>query len=110
MENIVVNGKVYPMWQQFVQKKDEWIGGILTDYGDNFDKNFYNMSEDFPMKTEITDIVLLPSSIDSAMLIFQGKDFDCGSDVQYLGIVVDKDCVGLKFEGFAGHEWSISKI
>ena len=27
-----INGKTYPLWSQFVDKKDEWIGGILEDY------------------------------------------------------------------------------
>ena len=108
MEDIVINGKIYPMWQQFVQKKDEWIKGTLTDLGDKFDKMFYPAGE-FPMETIITDITLTMGSPDSAILIFHGKDFDCGSDSQYLCIIPDKDCEGLKFGGFAGHEWIISK-
>ena len=28
---IEVNGKVYPLWGQFIERKDEWIGGILED-------------------------------------------------------------------------------
>lgn len=35
MGEVIVNGKVYPMWNQFIERKKEWIGGILedTEYG-----------------------------------------------------------------------------
>ena len=29
---LVVNNKQYPLWSQFVERKDEWIGGLLVDY------------------------------------------------------------------------------
>ena len=29
-----INGKVYPLWSQFVEKKQEWVGGTLQDEGD----------------------------------------------------------------------------
>ena len=33
-----VNGKVYPMWGQFVQKQEQWIGGTMEDLGDDWDR------------------------------------------------------------------------
>ena len=29
-----VNGKEYPLWSQFIERKGEWIGGILSDLVD----------------------------------------------------------------------------
>ncbi len=28
---IIINGRRFPMWEQFVHRKAEWIGGTLTD-------------------------------------------------------------------------------
>jgi len=33
-----VNGKEYPLWGQFVERKEEWIGGLLLDEGDSMDR------------------------------------------------------------------------
>jgi len=75
MKDLVVNGKVYPMWQQFVQRQDEWIGGVLED-----------ISLMRFLTTEITGIILRPNGDDSAWFEITGKDFSCGSDVQHLGV------------------------
>ncbi len=69
-----VNGKEYPMWGQFVQKKDKFIGGILEDH-----------DMGMCMKTEIIDITLEPNGKDSAFFSVEGKDFGCGGDVGHLG-------------------------
>ena len=37
MENLI-NGKTYPLWQQFVDKKSEWINGTLEDFPDRIDR------------------------------------------------------------------------
>lgn len=71
-----INGKYYPMWQQFVDRKAEWIGGVLEDH---------DMGE--VLATEITDIDLIPNGETSAMFCIHGKDFDCTFDVQYGGII-----------------------
>jgi hypothetical protein len=79
--DILVNGRVYPMWQQFVHRKDEWIGGILQDLDDD------------PLlggatcpPTEITDVVLRENGSDSAWFEFSGKDYACGFDISVGGI------------------------
>ena len=33
----MINGKYYPLWDQFIIKKAKWIGGILQDEGDQSD-------------------------------------------------------------------------
>lgn len=103
MKNIVINGKVYRMWQQFVHQKEKWVGGTLTDYGDSLDKQI--TPEYFPMKTKITDIKLEANGKNSAFFEITGKDFSCGSDVKELGILANGN-----FHGIIGHEWSISKF
>lgn len=72
----LVNGRHYPLWSQFVENKQRWIGGTL------FDTEY---PED-GLKTEIIDVVLRPSDGDSALFEFIGKDFTCGFDVRHGGI------------------------
>jgi len=72
-----VNGKTYPMWGQFVDKKAEWIGGKLQEID-----NIFGEAD----VTEITDVTLEPNGEESAILTFHGKDYGCGYDVKYSGI------------------------
>ena len=83
MENeaLVINGKHYPMWSQFVEKKHEYIGGTLID------------TEYEPTPTEIVDIILRANGENSAYFEVVGKDFSCGFDVNHGGI---------SFDGFQG--------
>ena len=69
MEELIINGRVYPMWSQFVEKKSEWIGGTL-----------YDIDMGVKNKTTITDIELIPNGDDSALFRVKGEKFDCGFD------------------------------
>ena len=96
---IVVNGRTYPMWSQFIEKKKEWIGGVLED-----------LDMGMSLKTVITDITLLPNGEESAMFHVRGRDFNCGFDVKYGGIGANAPGFqGLTFSGYGGHEWRILK-
>lgn len=112
-----VNGKEYPMWGQFVERQDEWIGGILDDSGDTMDRSL-NLGN---ARTLITGIVLRPNGTDSAYFEILGKDFGCGFDVRHGGIsggvnsnstersnTEDKDG-WLTFSGYGGHSFRIHK-
>ena len=33
-----INGREYPLWEQFVEKQSKWIGGTLQDFGDLMDR------------------------------------------------------------------------
>lgn len=79
----VVNGKRYSMWPQFVHRKQEWIGGTLTDLD----------PETAHASTRITDISFTPNGTDSAMFTVHGENFDCSADVQYLGVEVSRNPV-----------------
>lgn len=68
-----VNGRFYPMWGQFIEKKQQWIGGILEDL-------------ETGISTEIVDISLMPSGLGSAYFKVKGEGFSCGFDVQHGGI------------------------
>lgn len=95
-----VNGKEYPMWGQFVDQKDEWIGGRLREQ---------DMGEE--NETEITDISLEPNGDDSAVFSVSRKDFSCAGDVGYLGIA-GTDEHGeewIPLSGYGGHTWQIKK-
>lgn len=96
---MVVNGKEYPMWSQFVERKEEWIGGGLKD----FDRTFGDIPE-----TSITDIQLLPNGKDSAMFEVVGEDYSCAFDVQHGGITAGEDG-WITFSGYGGHTWRIKK-
>lgn len=80
-----INGKVYPMWSQFIEKKERWIGGHLREF---------DIIMGMGPETEITDVTLKPNGTDSAMITFHGKDYDCGYDVKYVGISGKQDSPG----------------
>lgn len=103
-KELIVNGKHYPLWSQFVERKKEWIGGILEDFGDDMDV----MLGCKPIKTEIIDIALTPNGETSAFFGVGGKDFTCGFDVRVGGIVAGEDD-WLTFSGYGNHKWRIKK-
>lgn len=92
----VINGRTYPLWQQFVDRKDEWIGGTLTD----------PPGED---PTLITDVELKANGTDSAMFSFLGTDYDCGFDVGFGGVTGDHVENGLMFIRSFGGKFSATK-
>lgn len=105
MEDIVVNGKIYPMWQQFVQKKDEWIGGVLQDRDND---PFLGGVTIGP--TVITDVVLRENGKDSAWFEFSGKDYSCGFDVKYGGIGGNQPGNDvLRIQGYGSMAFDVSK-
>lgn len=73
----VINGKVYPMWNQFVEKKETFIGEEMFS-----NEEGGGQSE----STIITDVTLEPNGDDSAMISFIGKDYTCACDVRFCGI------------------------
>jgi hypothetical protein len=99
---MIVNGREYPMWSQFVEKKEQWIGGILEDFGDSMDGHI-----GLPKGNIITDIQLKPNGEDSAYFEVNGTEYDCGGDVQHLGISGRGEEGWLTFSGFMGHTWRI---
>lgn len=105
MKDIVINGKVYSMWQQFVHQQKEWIGGTLEDFGDSMDRGMGAL----PIKTIITGIVLRENGKDSAYFEVNGKDYGCGSDVKYIGITAG-DEGWITLSGYSGHKWRIKKM
>lgn len=90
-----INGKEYPMWSQFVDKKADFIGRDLEDH-------------DMGMiaKTKVTDITLKPNGEDSAFFSVEGEDFGCGFDVGHGGIGAGEDG-WITFYGYGGHTWRI---
>ena len=70
----VINGKTYSLWQQFLDQREEWIGGKLVD------------TELSPMKTVITDVIFEENGGDSAKFGFKGEDFECWFDVKIGGV------------------------
>lgn len=90
-----INGKFYPLWSQFVHRKEEWIGKKLQD----LDGGEIN-------ETIITNITLEPNGEKSAAFSVEGKDFGCGFDVQYGGVTGGEEG-WLTFSGYGGHTWRI---
>lgn len=97
---LVVNGREYPLWSQFVHRKAEWIGGVLEDFGE------YSTTPKY--RTEIVDIELKPNGEKSAYFQVVGKDFTCGFDVQFGGVVGGEDG-HITFSGFHDHTWRIKQ-
>jgi len=92
-----VNGKEYPLWSQFVEREDEWIGGTLI--------------EDGYGETKIEGIELTPNGKDSASFRVKGKDFSCSFDVRYGGISCEPVTVPgeIPFYTAWGDPWRIRK-
>ena len=104
MKEIIINGKMYVMWSQFVKRKNEWIGGQLKDIGDSMDRRLGCGV----VETEITNIKLEPNGDDSAWFEVSGKEFNCGFDTQCCGIQeLGKDWI--VFSGYGGHTWGIKQ-
>ena len=95
---VEINGKEYPLWSQFVERKNEWVGGILED-------------RDMGMVavTEITDIELRPNGEDDAFFEVCGKNFGCGFSTSVGGIGPGSGEAWLNFYGYGGHHWRIKK-
>jgi len=72
---MIVNGRNYGLWGQFVERKEEFIGGTLeeTDGRET-------------ITTKITGIELKPNGDDSAFFQICGEDFSCGFDAQCGGV------------------------
>lgn len=92
---MIINGRMYPLWSQFIERKQEWIGGILEDW----DMGVH-------ATTEIVDIELQPNGPDSAFFRVVGKDFSCGFDVGHGGITNGEEGF-ITFYGYGGHKWRI---
>lgn len=100
---MTVNGKEYPLWSQFIEKKDQWIGGTLEDSGDIMDRHMGAKT----VSTEILDIRLEPNGEDSAYFTVTGKDFSCGFDVRHGGVIGNGKPGWITFSGYMGHTWRI---
>jgi hypothetical protein len=99
---IEINGKQFPLWSQFIERKSEWMGGTLQDMGDDMDVLLGLGS----MTTKITDIDLRANGDDSAYFSVDGENFGCGFDVQYGGIIAGA-AGWITFSGYGGHTWRI---
>jgi len=100
-----INGKVYPFWSQFVDKSNEFKGGVLEDQGDSMDRRIGFK----PSQTIIVLIQLRPNGKDSAFFEVIGQDFTCGFDVQHGGVSAG-DPGWITFSGYGGHLWRIHQI
>lgn len=102
-----VNGKFYNLWGQFVEKQDEFKGGVLEYFGDSMDYMLMKKGT-FPISTKITGIELVPNGETSAMFKILGEDFNCGGDVHYIGIIPGED-PWITFSGYGSHKFRIKK-
>jgi hypothetical protein len=94
---LIINGRTYLLWQQFIDRKAEFIGGVLEDQ---------DMGQ--VASTTITDITLELNGSESAIFGVDGKDFTCAFDVRYGGITGGEEG-WLTFHGYGGHTWRIKK-
>lgn len=104
-----VNGKAYPLWDQFIRGKSKWIGGIIEDFGDSMDRALFG-AEETNNTTKITDITLEPNGKDSAFFEIKGESFCCGFDVHYGGISGNQESGWLTFSGYGGHTFRIKGV
>lgn len=99
-----INGKIYPLWNQFVEQKNKFIGGILQDFGDSMDQYMgCEMAE-----TEIINIILRENGRIDAWFEITGKDFNCGFSTEVGGITGGEDG-WLTFSGYGDHSFRIKQ-
>ena len=85
------------MWGQFVERKEEWIGGKLIE-----------VDGDRTYESEITDIDLTPNGEDSAYFKIHAVGGGCGFDVGHGGIDPQKIVEhGITFGGPMGARFAI---
>lgn len=101
----MVNGRSYPLWSQFVHRKDEWIGGVLEDFGDQMDRI---ISRGMSMSTEIVDISLKENGKEHAWFQIKGKDFTCGFCTS-VGGVKGGETGWITFSGYMDHTFRIKQ-
>ncbi len=101
-----VNGKDYPLWGQFIDKKQEWIGGVLEDFGDSMDRQ---MGIDEKTVATITDITLVPNGEEHAFFEVQTDKGGFGFSTSVGGIGGDQEEPWLAFSGYGGHRFRIKK-
>ena len=89
---IIIDGISYPLWSQFVEKKDEWIGGILRE--DNH-------------STVIRDISLTKES-NAIVFRVTGGTFSCAFNIAYGGAVPSNNNDSISFSAYS-LSFSISK-
>lgn len=106
MKPTYINGRYYPMWQQFVDKKAQFIGQTLVDLGDPIDRAVGGE----PMRTRIEDVTLTANGYTSAMFTIHGEDFNCGFDVRHGGISgLDIPTASIVFSGVLNQVFYIEK-
>lgn len=92
--------KNYPLWDQFIEGKNEWIGGKLTEI----------CSIGGRTETKITDILLENRESDFPVFWVHGEDFSCGFCVKYGGISPNREFQnGISFYSTFGLTFNIQK-
>lgn len=102
--------RIHPLWDQFVARQDEWIGGILEETVDGFPP-LADYQNGLPARTKIVGIELRPNGPDASFFEIIGDKFSCGFSTTVGGI----DCSPgqeegwLGFRGYGGHAFRIRK-
>lgn len=77
MKELIVNGRYYPMWSGFIDKKSQW-------------KRIINVDMGMEAVAELLDIELRPNGEDSAFVTFivkyKGEREEWGADVTTIGV------------------------
>jgi hypothetical protein len=101
---IKLDANSYPVWRQFEEKQNMFIGGVLEDFGDTLVRQNGATS----MQTKILGIKLEANGKDSAFFSVIGENFSCGFDVS-VGEISDVDKEWITFRGVLEHIWRIKK-
>ncbi len=67
--------KVFPLWDQLIDKKEDFIGCVLEDH-----------EPGFPVSTTIVTDIRMDSFNGSSIFVVEGKEFDCSFNVEYGGV------------------------
>lgn len=101
----LVNGKEYPLWGRFIDRKEEWLGGTLEDFGDSFDRRM-GYKGTIAM---ITNITLVPNGEEHAFFEIHTDKGGFGFSTSVGGIGGDQEEPWLTFSGYGGHKFRIKR-
>ena len=95
------------IYEQMVEKKQEWIGGELQELTDSYPRVIDGCSP----KTKIIDITLTDNGGNYPFFMIHGENYDCGFATDVGGVMgmPGMEEGWLCFSGYGGHEFRIKQ-
>ena len=95
------------IYEQIVERKQEWIGGELQEMTDSYPRVIEGCSP----KTKITNITLIDNGGNYPFFMIHGESYDCVFSIDVGGVTGKSGMEEgwLYFSGYGGHEFRIKQ-